>query len=48
MMNNSISQMPSITEIKESLKGTNYQIKETIKYFFKEDLKDCYSLYWKK
>ncbi|GGE34785.1 hypothetical protein [Sphingobacterium cellulitidis] len=42
MMNNSISQMPSITEIQESFKGTNLQIKETVKYFIKEDLKDCF------
>lgn len=42
MMKNSISQMPSITEIQESLRGTNLKIKETTKYFIKEDLKDSF------
>lgn len=42
IMNNSISQMPSIKEIQESLKGTDLKIINTTKYFIKDDLEDCF------
>lgn len=42
MLNSSIAQMPSITDIKEAIAQTELEITDVEKYFIKDDLQDCF------
>jgi SAM-dependent methyltransferase len=42
MLHDSIIQMPSIADIEEAIKQTEFEITDIEKYFIKDDLQDCF------